>query len=120
VTLGVLEDKTQGRGVTTFSDQPGIKMIGEVAQEADIPLSVEKTNPDVVIIAQDKLGMRPGICDTVLRQRPEVRVIAIAPHHNYSVYYWESINIHSRDVEASEEASRGVLRIKGGSICSLT
>jgi len=106
--------------LTTFSDQPDIEIVGEVTDEADIPVSVEKTNPDVVVIAQDKLGERPSICDTVFRQRPDVRVIAVAPHHNYSVHYWASLNIHSHDVEASEEAILGVLRTKGDSICGLT
>jgi chemotaxis response regulator CheB len=106
--------------LTTFSDQPDIEIVGEVANEADILLSVEKTNPDVVVIAQEKLGERPSICDTVLRQHPDLRVIAVAPHHNYSVHYWASLNIHSHDVEASEEAILGVLRTKGDSIWGLT
>ena len=105
--------------LTTFSDQPDIEIVGEVTDEADIPVSVEKTNPDVVVIAQEKLGERPTICDTVLRQRPDVRVIAVAPHQNYSVHYWASLNIHSHDLEASEEAILGVLRTKGSSICGL-
>ena len=106
--------------LTTFSDQPDIEIVGEVANEADIPVSIEKTNPDFVVIAQEKLGERPSICDTVLRQRPDVRVIAVAPHHNYSVHYWASLNIHSHDVEASEEAILGVLRTKGGPMCGTT
>ncbi len=106
--------------LTTFSDQPDIEVVGEVADEADIPVSIERTNPDVVVIAQEKLGERPSICDVVLRQRPDVRVIAVAPHHNYSVHYWASPNIHSHDVEASEEAILGILRSKGSPICGVT
>jgi chemotaxis response regulator CheB len=106
--------------LTTFSDQPDIEIVGEVADEGDIPVSVAKTNPDVVVIAQEKLGERPSICDAVLRQRPEVRIIAVMPHHNYSVHYWASLNIHSHEVEASEEAILGVLRTKIGSVPGLT
>jgi chemotaxis response regulator CheB len=106
--------------LTTFSDQPDIEIVGEVANEADILVSVEKTNPDVVVIAQEKLGERPRICDTVLRQRPDIRVIAVAPHHNHSVHYWASLNIHSHDLEASEEAILGVLRTKGSPMCGIT
>ena len=106
--------------LTTFSDQSDIEIVGEVADEADIPVSVQKTNPDVVVIAQDKLGERPSICDAVLRQRPDIRIIAVAPHDNYSVHYWASLNIHSHDVEASEEAILGVLRTKVSSIYGLT
>jgi hypothetical protein len=46
---------------------------------------------------------RPRFCDALLRQHPEVRIIAVAPDHNYSVYYWASLDIHSSDIEASEE-----------------
>ena len=46
--------------LTTFSDPPDIEIVGEVADEADIPASVEKTNPDVIVIAQDKLGSGPA------------------------------------------------------------
>ena len=106
--------------LTTFSDQPDIEIVGEVVDETDIPASMEKTNPDVIVITQDKLGERPSICDAVLRQRPDVRIIAIAPHHNYSVYYWASLNIHSHGVEASEESILSALRTKVSTICGLT
>ncbi len=106
--------------LTTFTDQPDIQVVGEVSDEADIPASIERTNPDVVVIAQEKLGERPSICDVVLRQWPDIRVIAVAPHHNYSVHYWASLNIHSHDVEASEEAILGILRRKGSPICGVT
>jgi chemotaxis response regulator CheB len=105
--------------LTTFSDQPDIEIVGEVADEADIAVSVEKTNPDFVVVSQDKLGERPSICDAVLRQRPEVRIIAVAPHQNQSVHYWASLNIHSHNVEASEEAILAVLRTKVSSIFGL-
>jgi len=98
--------------LTTFSDQPDIEIVEEVADEADIIERVEKTNPDFVVIAQETLTEGPNICDMVLRRRPDTRVVAVAPHHNYLVYYWASPEIHSRHVEASEEALLGVLRNK--------
>jgi DNA-binding NarL/FixJ family response regulator len=106
--------------LATFSDQPDIEIVGEVADEAELLESVEKANPDFVVIAQDRLGERPAVCDSVLRRHPDVRIIAVAPHDNYSIYYWASLDIHSRDVEASEEALLGVLRAKAGSIGGLT
>jgi chemotaxis response regulator CheB len=106
--------------LTTFSDQPDIEIVGEVADEAELLESVEKANPDFVVIAQDRLGERPAVCDTVLRRHPDIRIIAVAPHDNYSIYYWASLDIHSRDVEASEEALLGVLRAKAGSTGALT
>ncbi len=96
--------------LSTFADQPDIEIVGEVADEADIPNSVEKTLPDFVVIAFDEPGIRPRVCDAVLRQHPEVRIIAVAPERNYSVYYWASLDIHSSDVEASEEGILGAVR----------
>ena len=96
----------------TFADQADIEIADEVPDEADILDSVEKTNPDFVVIAQDTLAERPAVCDTILCRRPDVRIIAVAPHDDYSIYYWASPDIHSRRVEASEEALLRILRTK--------
>lgn len=106
--------------LATLSDQPDIEIVGEVADEAEIAASVEKTNPDVIVIAQDKLKNRPAICDEVLHQRPDIQLIAVAPHHKYSVHYWATLDIHSHAVEASEESLLGVLRTRRNLICGLT
>jgi hypothetical protein len=98
--------------LTTFSDQPDIEIVGEVPGEADILEGVEKTSPDFVVLAQHTLGERPDVCDIVLGRRPDTRIIAIAPHHNYLVYYWASPDIHSRHIEASEESLLEILRTK--------
>ena len=102
--------------LTTFADQPDIEVVGQVANEGEILESVEKTRPDFVIIAPDSTGKRPDICDIVLHQHPEVRIIAVDPDQNYSVYYWASLSIHSHDVEASEEGILGAVRGKANSI----
>jgi AmiR/NasT family two-component response regulator len=99
--------------LATFSDQPDIVIVDEVPEEADIPAGVEKTRPDFVIITQDRFGERPSVCDIVLRQHPKIRIIAIVPRQSLAVYYWSSVNINSRQVEASEEAILGVLRTHG-------
>jgi DNA-binding NarL/FixJ family response regulator len=103
-----------------LSGQPDIEVVDEVQDETVILPTVEQSNPDFVIITQDTLGERPGICDTLLRQRPELRIIAIIPHHNSAVCYSASLNISSRDVEASEEAFLGVLRTKARATVTLT
>jgi chemotaxis response regulator CheB len=102
--------------LTTFADQPDIEVVGQVTDEAHILESVEKTQPDFVLIDQDRLGKRPTVCDTVLRLHPEVRIIAVASNQKYSVHYWASLDIHSHDVEPSEEGILGVLRSKADSI----
>lgn len=98
--------------LTTFADQPDIEIVGEVPDEADIPERVEKTNPDFVVLAQDTLVERPNICDIVLRGRPHIRIITIAPRNNYLVHYWASPDLQSCRLEASEETLLGILRTK--------
>jgi len=98
--------------LTTFADQPDIEIVGEVADESEISESVKKTLPNFVVIALDHPGIRPAICDELLREHPEVRIIAVAPEKNCIVYYWASFNIHSNDVEASEEGILNAMRSK--------
>jgi chemotaxis response regulator CheB len=96
--------------LTTFADQPDIEIVGEVAEESEIFDSVKKTLPNFVVIALDQSGKRPRICDELLREHPEVRVIAVAPEKNSIVYYWASFKIHSNDVEASEQGMLNAMR----------
>jgi len=102
--------------LTTFADQPDIEVVGEVTEEAEIPESVDRTLPDFLVISQDQFGKRPFVCDVVLQQHPELKIIAVSADQNYTVHYWVSLNIHSRDVEASEEGILQVLRGKSKSI----
>lgn len=96
--------------LTTFADQPDIEIVGEVEDESDISASVKKTLPNVVVIALDHPGIRPRICEELLREHPEMRVIAVAPDKNYIVYYWASLEIYSNNIEASEEGMLGAMR----------
>jgi len=98
--------------LTTLSDQADIEIVHEVPDEADALEKVETTNPDFIILVQETLAERPNICDTVLRARPDVRIITVAPRHNYLVHYWASPDIQSRRVDASEETLLGILRTK--------
>jgi len=98
--------------LTTFADQPDIEIVGEVGDESEIFESVKRTLPNFVVIALDHPGTRPAICDELLREHPEVRVIAVAPEKNFVVYYWASLNIHSNNIEASEEGILNVLRTR--------
>jgi len=98
--------------LSTFADQPDIEIVGEVGEESEIPESIKRTLPDFVVIALDHPGRRPAICDELLREHPEVRVIAVAPEKNFVVYYWASLNIHSNDIEASEEGILSAMRTR--------
>lgn len=95
-----------------LADQPDFEIVGEVGAESEIPEYVKKTLPNFVVIALDHPSRRPAICDEILREHPDVRVIAVAPEKNCVVYYWASLEIHSSDVEACEEGLLNALRSK--------
>jgi len=96
--------------LTTFADQPDVEIVGEVGEESEISENVKRTLPNFVVVALEHPGRRPAICDALLREHPEVRVIAVAPEKNFVVYYWASLDIHSNDIEASEEGILSAMR----------
>jgi DNA-binding NarL/FixJ family response regulator len=96
--------------VATLADEPGIEIVGEVSEDSEIPARVHQTLPDLLVIALDEPGMRPRICDTVLREHPQVRIIAVAADQNRSTGYWASFDIHSDDIEPSEAGILNAVR----------
>jgi chemotaxis response regulator CheB len=90
----------------TLAEEPDIEIVGEVSEEKDIRQVVRETSPDLLLIALEEPSKRPHLCDTVLRDNPGLRIIAVASQQNYSVFYWASFDIHSSQIEASE---RGIL-----------
>lgn len=93
----------------TISDQPDIEVVGELQDDSQIPQMVEQTHPDFLIVAL-RGNERPPICDELLHRHPEMRILALAPERNSSVFYWASLDIHARTVEASQEGVLSTLR----------
>ena len=96
--------------LATLAEEPGVEIVGEVSDEKDIRQSVRDTTPDVLVIALDEPAKRPHLCDTLLRDNPGLRIIAIASQQNYSVFYWASFDIHSSQIEASEQGILNAVR----------
>ena len=101
--------------LATLAEQDWVEVVGEVAETVKIREQVQTTQPDLLVIDADARGKRPGICDALLREHPELRIIAVAPNDNYSVCYWASFDIHSDDVEPSEEGFLMAVRRVAGS-----
>ena len=96
--------------VSTLADEPGVEIVGEVADEAEIAEKVRAVSPDLLVIALDEPAKRPRLCDTLLRDHPELRIIAVASQENCSVFYWASFDIHSSEIEASEQGILNAVR----------
>ena len=89
--------------LSTLSEQEGISIVGEAENELDVPSLVAETKPDFLLIALDESKRRPPLCDQLLKKFPGLRIIAVAAQESYSVCYWASLDIHSNDIEASEQ-----------------
>lgn len=93
-------------------EQPDIEVVGEIKNEDEILGAVEGSHPDVLIIALDESDQRPALCDILIRRFPEMKILALAPERNCSIFYWGSFDIHESPVEASEAGILSTLRNK--------
>jgi chemotaxis response regulator CheB len=86
-----------------LAEESWIQIVGEVTEESHIRELVLKTSPDLLVVTAETPGKRPPICDELLREFPALRIIAVASQESYSVCYWASLDIHSNDIEPSEQ-----------------
>jgi chemotaxis response regulator CheB len=96
--------------VSTLAEEPGVEIVGEVADETEVAERVREVSPDLLVIALDEPAKRPQLCDTLLRDHPGLRIIAVASQENCSVFYWASFDIHSSEIEASEQGILNAVR----------
>jgi DNA-binding NarL/FixJ family response regulator len=102
--------------LATISDQPDIEIVGQVHNDAEIEKTVEQTRPDFLIVALEKSDRLPAFCRTVLENHPHMKIIAIAPNRNSTIFYWASLNIRSNRIESSEESVLRALRGKAQTV----
>ena len=96
--------------VEVLEGEPWIEIVGQVSRESEIKELVQKTTPDLLVVTAETPGMRPAICDQLLKEYPAMRIIAIAPRENYTVCYWASLDIHADQVESSEKGFLSAVR----------
>lgn len=98
--------------LSTITEQPDIEIVAEIQDEAEIPKVVDATGPDFLIVALGESDQLPATYDALLRRHPQMKILAVAPDRNSSVFYWASFDIHATSVEASEAGILGTLRCK--------
>jgi DNA-binding NarL/FixJ family response regulator len=98
--------------LATISDQPDIEVIGEIKDDAEIASAVAEAHPDVVIVALGKLDERPALCADLMGQFPQLKIVALAPERNSSMFIWSVVDVRSRNVECSEEGILSAVRGK--------
>ena len=96
--------------LATISEEPDIEVLGELEDDSEIAQAVADSQPDFVIIALDKPGERPPICDYLLLHYPLVKVLAVAPEENSTIFFWSELR--SKAIESSQEGILSVIRGK--------
>lgn len=96
--------------LATISDQPDIEVLATLDDDSKIIEFVAESKPDFVIVALDRPDERPPICDYLLSHYPLVKVLAVAPEQDDSVFFWS--DIRSAAIESSEEGILNVIRGK--------
>lgn len=98
--------------LATIADQPDIEVMGEITDDGQLAHVVAESKPHFVIIALDRPDQRPAVCDDLLARYPDVKILALAPESNSSVFFWSVLDIRSAHIESSEEGILSTLRGK--------
>jgi hypothetical protein len=97
--------------MATIADQPDIEIVGEVEDESEIGLAIERNHPDFLIIAQGSSKRLPAACEPILRSYPEIKVLAVPlARSKFMMFYRTECRVESSRIEASEQGILGVLR----------
>lgn len=95
---------------TALSRHADIEVVGEIEDELEILPAIERAQADCLIVAQEEFGRRPAICDFVFDKYPRMKILAVAPGSEDSVFYWVFMEIRSTRIETSEEGVINSLR----------
>lgn len=98
--------------LATIADQPDIEIVGEIIEGSEIQRAVEQTKPEFLIVTLEKGDRLPTICELLLGMYPHMKIIAIAPDRNTTIFYWAAVDIRSNRIEASEAGVLNTLREK--------
>ncbi len=93
-----------------IADQPDIEIIGELSDENELLQAVEDARPDIVILAMDDADDRNTLCGFLIGRYPQMKILAIAPEKNVGLFYWATIEMHTKRLESSEAGILSALR----------
>lgn len=87
-----------------------IDIAGEVEDELEIIPALARIRIQCLIVTQEEAGRRPAICDEVLEKYPRMKILAVSPGSDDSVFYWMFVEIRLSPIETSEEGVVNALR----------
>jgi len=97
--------------LATISEKPDMEAIGEIREDPEIAHVVGQSQPDFMIIALDRADERPTLCADLFRRHPRMKILALAPKYNSSIFLWPLLG-RSVHIENSEDGSLSALRGK--------
>src|SRR5260370_33471074 len=96
--------------LATVAEQPDVEVVGEADNDRDITELVERTRPDCLIIALAAPEQRPGLCGFLLARYPAMRVLAVGPGQQNSIFFCAFVDIRSQAGQTTVEGIRGAGR----------
>jgi DNA-binding NarL/FixJ family response regulator len=93
----------------TIAGHSEIEIVAEIQDESEVAGVVDAAEPDFLIVTLGDSDQLPSHCHVLLRRHPDMKILAMAPDRNSSIFYWASFDIHSVPVEASEAGVLGTL-----------
>ncbi len=84
--------------------------MGEAENDNDIPALLAQTSSNYLLMGLDESRRRPLLCDELLRKFPGLRIIAMALNTNIGIFYWSSLEIHSKQMGTNKDALLKVMR----------
>jgi chemotaxis response regulator CheB len=96
--------------VAVLSEQSDVEIVGEVEDESRITELVDRTRPNVLILATEDREQRLSLGGFLLGRYPDMKVLAVATERGNSAFYWAVVDIRSKTVETSEQGILEALR----------
>jgi len=69
----------------------GIEIVARSRASADLPMLVEQTRPDVVILAEEDAAEPFNACSTLLERWPHLKVFVLSPRTRTTSLYWREL-----------------------------
>ena len=95
---------------TALSRHADMEIVAELEDELEILPAIARTQAHCLVIAQEEFGRRPAICDAVFEKYPHIKILAVAPGSDDSVFYWVFMEIRLSRIETSEDGVINALR----------
>ena len=106
--------------VMTLDDEQDVEVVAEIIDEMEISRTVDETKPEFLIVALDSERFGAEAREAILRQHPDMKILALASDGNsfavFSVLEGISTVIHEGSEEEILRVMRGRSEVNGGGL----